>query len=98
MHPNAALLRRLFTALDHHDHLTMASCYHSAATFRDIAFDLRGSKQIHSMWHMICEGDIRASFELVHANDQDGRVKLLDTYTFGATKDPPSPGRRVRNV
>lgn len=33
MHPNAALLRRLFRALDHHDHPTMAFCYHSAATF-----------------------------------------------------------------
>ena len=66
MHANAALLHRLFTALDHNDHPTMASCYHSAARFRDIAFDLRGRKQIHSMWHMICAGDIRATFEVVH--------------------------------
>jgi ketosteroid isomerase-like protein len=98
MHTNVALLHRLFTALDHHDHPTMASCYHSAATFRGIAFDLRNRKQIHSMWHMICDGDIRATFEVVHANDQDGRVKVVDTYTFGATKDPPNPGRPVRNV
>ena len=98
MHPNAALLHRLFNALNQHEHRTMASCYHSDATFRDIAFKLRNRTEIHSMWHMICEGDIRATFEVVHANDQDGRVKLVDSYTFGATKEPPKPGRPVRNV
>ena len=76
----------------------MAACYHSKSTFRDIAFRLGGTKEIHSMWHMICEGDIRATFEVVHANDHDGRVRLIDTYTFGARKDPPNPGRPVRNV
>ena len=98
MHPNEALLHRLFNALNQHEHRTMASCYHSDATFRDIAFKLRDRKEIHSMWHMICEGDIRATFEVVHANDQEGRVKLVDTYTFGATREPPKPGRPVRNV
>jgi ketosteroid isomerase-like protein len=96
MHPNAALLHRLFSALDNHDHMTMASCYHEAATFQDIAFSLRSKREIHSMWHMICDGDIRATFEVTNANDHDGHVKLVDTYTFGATRD--KPGRRVRNV
>jgi len=93
MHANAALLQRLFTALDQHDHQTMGTCYHSAATFRDIAFDLRGKQRIQGMWHMICEGsDLRATFEVVHANDEDGRVNLVDHYTFRDTK------RKVRNV
>jgi len=98
MHPNAELLQRLFSALDRHDHRAMAACYHPEATFRDIAFDLRGRRRIHSMWHMICEGDIRAKFKVAHADDYEGRVRLVDTYTFGATKSPPKPGRLVRNV
>ena len=98
MHPNEDLLHRLFSALDRHDHRTMASCYHPAATFRDIAFDLRGSRQIHGMWHMICKGDIRATFKVVHVNDQEGRVRLVGRYTFGATKSPLKRGRPVRNV
>jgi ketosteroid isomerase-like protein len=76
----------------------MASCYHPDAEFRDIAFFLHTKKEIHSMWHMICEGDIRTSFELVHADDQEGRATLVDVYTFGASKVPPKPGRPVRNV
>ena len=98
MHPNAALLHRLFSALDRHDHWAMASCYHPDATFRDIAFDLRGKRKIHSMWHMICESDIRAKFKVIHADDEEGRVRVVDTYTFGATKVAPKRGRPVHNI
>jgi hypothetical protein len=93
MHTNGVLLQRLFTALDDHDHRTMAGCYHAAATFRDIAFDLTGEPEIHAMWHMICENtDIRATFEVLHADDREGRVALVDHYTFTDT------ARKVRNV
>ena len=93
MHPNGLLLQRLFTALDDHDHEAMAACYAPAATFRDIAFDLEGKRKIHAMWQMICEGtDIRATFEVVNADDRQGRVALVDHYTFSDTKF------KVRNV
>ena len=98
MHPNAELLQRLFSALDRHDHWAMAACYHPEATFRDIAFDLRGRRQIHSMWHMICEGDIRVKFKVAHADDHEGRLRLVDTYTFGAIRLAAKRGRLVRNV
>jgi hypothetical protein len=93
MHPNGLMLQRLFTALDVHDHPTMAECYAPAASFRDIAFDLEGKAKIHAMWQMICEGsDLRASFEILHADDGEGRVALVDHYTFSDTKF------KVRNV
>jgi ketosteroid isomerase-like protein len=98
MHANGALLERLFTALDRHDHPAMASCYHEEATFRDIAFDLRGRRQIHAMWDMICAGDIRATFDVLEADDRTGWVRLVDVYTFGATPGKPDTGRPVRNV
>jgi hypothetical protein len=44
------------------------------------------------MWRMICAGDIRSSLEIVHADDEVGRVKLIDEYTF------TDPGRRVRTA
>jgi SnoaL-like domain len=92
MHANAVLLQQLFNGLNHHDHHKMAACYHLDATFQDIAFDLRGRKQIHAMWHMICDGDIRATFDVVDADDHSGQVKLVDDYTFSST------GRAVHNI
>jgi ketosteroid isomerase-like protein len=92
MHPNAELLSKLYTALDNKDHEAMAICYHPDATFQDIAFSLQGKKQIHAMWHMIAETDLRASFTNVDADDQVGKADLVDKYTFRPT------GRRVLNV
>jgi hypothetical protein len=93
MHPNGLLLRRLFMALDVHDHQTMAECYAPAASFRDIAFNLEGKPKIHAMWQIICESsDLRATFEVVHADDVEGRVPLIDHYTYRDTKF------KVRNV
>jgi hypothetical protein len=69
----------------------MGRCYDENACFRDIAFHLKGRKQICSMWHMICQGDIRCTFEVIAADDSEGVVRLLDEYTFTDT------GRHVRN-
>jgi len=91
MHPHSKLLEQLYGSLNRRDPEPMAACYHPAATFRDIAFDLRGKDQICAMWRMICSGDISATFEIVRANDNEGLVKLVDEYTFKET------GRRVRN-
>ena len=92
MHANALLLQRLFSSLDRRDHETVATCYHSEATFQDIAFSLHGQKEIHDMWRMICAGDIHTTFEVVHADDETGRARVIDEYTFSDT------GRKVRNV
>src|SRR5262245_41710050 len=92
MNDSRALVERLFTALDRHDHETMASCYAESAACRDIAFDLRGRAGIHAMWHMICLGDIRVTFEVLESSSTSARVSLVDTYTFSDTR------RRVRNV
>jgi len=86
MHPNATLIQRLFSSLNEHDHEGMAACYHLQAKFKDIAFDLNGKKEIHAMWHMICQPDAHTSdicvmFNVVHADDRRGWVNLVDDYT-----------------
>lgn len=92
MHRHAALMEKLYQCLDDKDHEGMASCYHADATFQDIAFTLRGREQIHAMWRMIAQTDLRASFTVLRADEQTGAVDLLDEYTFRET------GRPVRNV
>jgi ketosteroid isomerase-like protein len=92
MHPHAALLEKLYGCLAAKDHDGMAACYHADATFEDIAFALRGKKQIHGMWHMISETDLRASFRVTGADAQTGTADLVDDYTFRDT------GRPVHNV
>lgn len=92
MHPNADLMKRLFTALGQRQPDTMTSCYAQDARFKDIAFDLDGRPQIQAMWEMVSKAkDLRATFEILHADDTSGRARVVDTYTYSAT------GRPVRN-
>jgi hypothetical protein len=69
----------------------MANCYDPQAEFHDIAFHLQGRDHVRSMWQMICRGDIRVTFDITHADEHEGRAKLVDEYTFAET------GRHVRN-
>jgi ketosteroid isomerase-like protein len=92
MHSHSEVVTRLFTALQKHDHRAMADCYADDASFKDIAFEISGKKRIHAMWHMICEGDIRASFDIVSVTERVAVVKVVDDYTFR------SSGRKVHNV
>ena len=91
MHRNSQLLQQLYSSLNHRYSEPIAACYHPAATFRDIAFDLQGKEEIRAMWQMICGGDISATFSILRADDREGLVKVVDEYTFTDT------GRRVRN-
>jgi hypothetical protein len=81
-HENARLLEKFFEALQKEKHLTIADCYHQDATFTDIAFDLHGKKQIHAMWHMICDTDLRLSYNVENADARNGSARWVADYTF----------------
>lgn len=94
MHDNAQRLEKFFAALNQHDHRTMANFYHPDARFRDIAFHLKGRKDIHAMWHMICEGDIRTTARVLLADEETAKAELVDDYTFHTRS---GACRKVRN-
>jgi len=85
------LVETLFTSLQALNHEVMAACYHEAATFSDIAFQLQGRKQIHAMWHMICQKGINVQVQSIQAAGDSVRARIVDTYTFSDT------GRQVVN-
>lgn len=89
-HANEALMTRLFTALHAHDHVTMASCYHDDAEFRDIAFHRKGREEIHQMWRMICTAGSNievADIKVVEATDTAGLARVVENYTVRRPKD-----------
>jgi hypothetical protein len=68
----------------------MAVCYADDATFKDIAFDLKGRREIHAMWRMVCSNrDLRVhSVEIVRAIDGEGTANWKADYTFGDDHRP----------
>jgi ketosteroid isomerase-like protein len=89
-HPNAALIERLYAALDAGDGETMASLYAPDAIFSDPAFgELHGSEP-GDMWRMLCSQatDLRVSASDVSADDSTGSARWVAHYTFSATGRP----------
>jgi ketosteroid isomerase-like protein len=89
-HPNAALIERLYAALDAGDGETMASLYAPDAVFSDPAFgELRGPEP-GDMWRMLCSQatDLRVSVSDVSADDSTGSARWVAHYTFSATGRP----------
>jgi ketosteroid isomerase-like protein len=87
---NAALIRRLYEALDARDGEAMAACYTTDAQFTDPVFrDLEG-REVGAMWRMLCERSDDLSVDLVdHGADGDrGWANWVATYTFTQTGRP----------
>ena len=94
MNPNQQLIREFYEAFAQKDYHTMAECYHPEATFKDEAFDLKGKKQIGSMWRMLIERgtDLKMEFSNIQANDSTGKAHWEAWYTFSST------GNKVHNI
>lgn len=94
MHPNAEVIRRLYTALQRLDGDAMAACYHPEATFSDPVFAELHGAQVGMMWKMLCRRarDFTAEFGQVTATDDGGSADVVARYRYTKTN------RMVQNV
>ncbi len=89
MHPNAALIDRLYTSFRRRDAAAMAACYAPDATFADPIFKVDG-EGVGQMWAMLCERgrDLVLDWRDVAADDRSGRAHWEARYTFSVTSRP----------
>lgn len=94
MNANEQLINKFYEAFAQKDYNTMTDCYHTEATFKDEAFDLKSSKQIGAMWRMLIERgtDLRIEFSNIQADDATGKASWEAWYTFSQT------GNKVHNI
>jgi ketosteroid isomerase-like protein len=92
-HPNAALIARLYDALNRHDAKAMIACYAPDATFSDPAFPALDAAGLAAMRQMLCARgkDLHVAASDIDADADAGRAHWVATYTYSAT------GRRVEN-
>jgi SnoaL-like domain len=84
-HSNAELIGVLYTALRNADANSAASCYTVDASFRDIAFQLKGRDSIRQMWRLVCSRHVKVSFDSISADDRSGSGHWTASYTFTET-------------
>src|SRR3954451_23221905 len=89
-HPNAAVIERLYAALDAGDGEAMASLYAPGAVFSDPAFGELRDGEPGDMWRMLCSQakDLRVVASDVVADDSSGSANWRANYTFTATGRP----------
>ena len=89
-HPNAAVIERLYAALDAADAETMVSLYAPDASFRDPAFGDLDGDGVRAMWRMLCAQakDLDVTASGIEAGDDRGSADWVATYTFTATGRP----------
>ena len=93
MHPNEALITRLYTCFQARDAAGMKECYQPDAVFSDPVFGRLEGEQVTAMWAMLCAraADLEIAFSGVSADAETGRAHWDAHYTFSQT------GRKVFN-
>lgn len=93
MHPNEALITRLYTCFQARDAAGMTACYHPDIVFSDPVFGRLEKGQVGAMWAMLCSraADLEIEFSGVSADAEKGRAHWDARYTFSQT------GRKVLN-
>jgi ketosteroid isomerase-like protein len=86
-HPNAALIKRFYDALGHHDAASMISAYSPDVRFSDPVFPRLDAKGVAAMWRMLCARgkDLLVIASNIDADDAKGRAHWVATYTYSAT-------------
>ncbi len=94
MHPNEALIERLYSAFARNNSDTMNACYSPMATFEDPAFGRLNHRELTAMWRMLTSNakDLQVTFGDITADDVEGRCHWEARYTLSST------GRPVHNV
>ncbi len=94
MHPNEALIERLYSAFARNNSDAMNACYSPMATFEDPAFGRLNHRELTAMWRMLTSNakDLQVTFGDITADDVEGRCHWEARYTLSST------GRPVHNV
>ena len=95
-HPNALLIKKLYTGIKNADLKAIAHCYTGDAYFEDIAFKRSGKKKIMEMWRFVCRSQPTVTILSFSADDHKGSGCWNAKYLYGKTNT--KPGRPVENT
>ena len=98
VHPNALLIKSLYSAIGAQDLTAIDACYDDEAYFQDIAFRRHRKRRIMEMWRYVCHGKPDVTFDVntISADDRTGTGRWRAKYVFGKTDR--KPGVRIDNA
>lgn len=86
---NTELIIKFYESFSKADADEMVNCYDSSIIFTDPAFGTLHGNNAKKMWRMLInrnKGNLKITFDNVHANDKTGSANWTAVYLFGETK------------
>ncbi len=104
-HPNALVIKKLYTGIKDANLEAIADCYTDDAYFEDIAFKRSGKSRIMEMWRFVCHSRPAVTILSFSADERKGSGRWNAKYQYGKVeakpgepKDKEKPGRPVDNT
>ena len=85
MTPAEETIQRLYESVKRGRPEEAAECYCDDATYRDIAFDLKGKDDIAAMWRLVCSRGVEVEFEDIRTEGDQVKGHWVFDYDFHGT-------------
>jgi ketosteroid isomerase-like protein len=91
MSPAEETVQRLYESVKRGDAAAAAECYCDDASYRDIAFELKGKPDIAAMWRLVCSRDVRVEYCDIRTEDSHVKGYWVFHYKFHGTRPVRNP-------
>jgi ketosteroid isomerase-like protein len=91
MTPDEETVRRLYESVKRGDAAAAAECYCDDASYRDIAFDLKGKPDIAAMWRLVCSRGVKVEYGNIRTEGSEVKGHWVFDYRFHDTNPVNNP-------
>jgi ketosteroid isomerase-like protein len=91
MTPDEETVRRLYESVKRGDAAAATECYCDDASYRDIAFDLKGKSDIAAMWRLVCSRGVKVDYGNIRTEGSEVKGHWVFNYRFHDTNPVNNP-------
>jgi ketosteroid isomerase-like protein len=86
MTPAEETVQRLYESVKRGDAAAASECYCDDASYRDIAFDLKGKPDIAAMWRLVCSRGVEVIYGYIRTEGSEVKGHWVFKYKFRGTR------------
>ena len=91
MTPAEEIVQRLYESVKRGDATAATECYCDDASYRDIAFDLKGKPDIGAMWRLVCSRGVKVEYGDIRTEGSEVKGHWVFNYKFHGTNPVTNP-------
>jgi ketosteroid isomerase-like protein len=84
-------VQRLYESVKRGDAAAATECYCDDASYRDIAFDLKGKADIAAMWRLVCSRGVKVEYSDIRTEGSEVKGHWVFNYKFHGANPVHNP-------